>query len=59
LGKYLERAGKMTDQFKYICKKCGYERDGVLEYDDYSTVCPECGEWYKTIQVDENKGGNK
>lgn len=40
----------MTDKelFQYFCKRCGYERKGLLDHEApgvgaYAWACPECG----------------
>ena len=37
--------------YKYICSRkwCGYERETLLDYKDYSTFCSECGGLYNVI----------
>jgi hypothetical protein len=43
------------DLYQYVCNDCGYQREGLLDRDNYDTRCPRCDGPYNAINQDGEK----
>lgn len=48
----------MTDLYQYVCMKCGYHREELLDHPaigigSYSCSCPDCDGQYGSYELDE------
>ena len=51
----MESRAKKGDLFRYKCEKCFYERDGLLDDENYSWNCPRCGTMALGEKVEDKK----